>query len=109
MDDYGTGYSNTSHVIEYPFSMIKFDKSMIWAAMESQKAMCALKHNVAMIKEMNLHIVAEGVETKEQVEALKKLNCNYVQGYYFARPMIAKKFTEMLLNSEITEMFNIGK
>ena len=96
MDDYGTGFSNISHIIEYPFSLIKFDKSMIWASMNSEKAFCALKHNVSMIKELHMKIVAEGVETEEQAAALKELGCDYFQGYHFSKPVPKDEFISLL-------------
>ncbi len=96
MDDYGTGFSNTSQVIEYPFSIVKFDKSMIWSAMTSDKAMCALKYNMAMIKAMKMHIVAEGVETAEQAEILEKMGCDYFQGYYYSRPVPETEFLKLI-------------
>ena len=96
MDDYGTGFSDISHIIEYPFSLIKFDKSMVWASMKSEKAFCALKYNVAMIKELNMGIVAEGVETKQQADSLKELGFDYFQGFYYSKPVPGEDFLQLL-------------
>lgn len=92
MDDYGTGFSNTATIINYPFSTIKLDKSMIWSAMEDEKAMIALKHMISMSKELKLHIIAEGVETLAQANHLAVLGCDYFQGYYFSRPLDEEDF-----------------
>ncbi len=100
LDDYGTGYSNISNVITYPFYIIKLDKSMVWSALEDSKAMKALKHTIAMIKELNFHIVAEGVETLEQATLLGGLGCDYLQGYYFSKPVPEEQFLNMLRNRE---------
>lgn len=96
LDDYGTGYSNLSNLIKFPFYTIKLDKSMVWSAMESEKAMCALKHTISMIKEMNNVIVAEGVETKEQALMLTEMGCDYFQGYYYSKPVNKEEFLKIV-------------
>lgn len=96
LDDYGTGYSNISHVFSYPFHIIKIDKSMVWSAMADERAMRALRHTIAMIKDLDINIVAEGVETVEQADLLSKLGCGYLQGYYFSRPVPEKVFLGMI-------------
>lgn len=94
LDDYGTGYSNLCNLLKHPFRMIKLDKSMVWYAMENESAMCALRHTAAMIRDMNMDIVAEGVETKEQKEILTEMGCEYLQGYFFSKPVPEKEFLE---------------
>lgn len=92
LDDYGTGYSNLSNVLKYPFHIVKLDKSMVWYAMENEDAMRALRHTVSMIQDLDMHIVAEGVETEEQLIILKEMGCEYLQGYYFSRPVPESDF-----------------
>lgn len=96
LDDYGTGYSNLTNVLKYPFHIVKLDKSMVWYAMENERAMCALRHTVAMMQDLNKHIVAEGVETREQRDILEELGCHYLQGYYFSKPVPEPDFLERL-------------
>lgn len=96
LDDYGTGYSNLANVIKCPFHIVKLDKSMVWYAMENQNAMRALRHTVAMIKDMDIHIVAEGVETEEQMNILTEMGCEFLQGYYFSKPIPEKDFLARL-------------
>lgn len=96
LDDYGTGFSNMDHLINYPFHTIKLDKTMLWTAMTNIKAMMALKHTIAMIKDMDMNIVAEGVETKEQVDLLTELKCDFFQGYYYSKAVPDKEFVELL-------------
>ena len=96
MDDYGTGFSNMSTFIDYPFSTIKLDKSMIWSAMEDEKAMIALKHMISMSKELKLHIIAEGVESLSQANHLAVLGCDYFQGYFFSRPLDEEDFLKVI-------------
>ncbi len=97
LDDYGTGYSNLSNVLKYPFNIVKLDKSMVWYAMENEPAMRALRHTVAMIRDLEMHIVAEGVETEEQRRILTEMGCEYLQGYYFSKPVPEKNFLTTLM------------
>ena len=72
--------------------MIKLDKTLIWDAMKDDKAKVILKQIVTMIKELGMLVIAEGVETKEQVDLVKKLGCDFIQGYYYSYPLTAKDF-----------------
>lgn len=96
LDDYGSGLSNLSYIINYPFNTIKLDKSMVTSSTQNKKYMGILKHTIAMIKEMDMNIIAEGIETKEQSELLTSLGCDYFQGYYYSKPIGADDFLELL-------------
>ena len=96
LDDYGTGFSNATSLIEYPYHTIKIDKGVVWAAMENENAMKVLSHSVAMIKSLKMNIVAEGVETKEQAKELTTMGCDYFQGYYYSKPISAAEFVALL-------------
>ena len=100
LDDYGTGYSNTANLIKYVFHTIKLDKSMVWSAMENKKAMCALKHTIAMVKDMNMELVAEGVEDEEQVKTLTQLGCDFFQGYFYSKPVQREEFYKRISEQE---------
>ena len=96
LDDYGTGFSNTTFVIKYPFRIVKIDKSMVWSAMEDEKAMYALKYTMAMVKAMGMELVAEGVENEEHIRLLTELGCDFFQGYYYSKPVSGALFLEKL-------------
>lgn len=96
LDDYGTGFSNATSLIEYPYQTIKIDKGVVWAAMENENAMKVLTHSVAMIKSLRMDIVAEGVETMEQAEQLCEMGCDYFQGYYYSKPVRQEEFVSLL-------------
>ena len=100
LDDYGTGFSNTASIVEYPFHTIKLDKSMLWSSTDSEKAMCALEHMIAMIKSMHMELICEGVETQAQATMLENMGCDYFQGYYFSKPVSAEGFLELLARSQ---------
>ena len=67
--------------------MVKIDKSILWGAEKSELGMTVLTNTIYMIKQLNKKIVVEGVETKEQMELLRKLDVDYLQGYYFSKPI----------------------
>lgn len=102
LDDYGTGYSNVAYIMELPFHMIKLDKSMVWSSFENSRANIAFESTVAMIQKLGMHIVAEGVETYSQAAFLTSLGIEYLQGYYFAKPMPAKRFIKYLTEEQQT-------
>lgn len=92
MDDFGSGYSSLNILLETPFDVIKLDKKFIENMMLSGKGRLILEHVVHMADELSLGIVAEGVETREQVEQLQRIGCDQVQGYYYAKPMPEEEF-----------------
>ncbi len=96
LDDYGTGFSNATSLIQYPYNTIKIDKGVVWAAMENENAMKVLSHSVAMIKSLDMDIVAEGVETLEQANELSNMGCDYFQGYYYSKPVNSVDFVALL-------------
>lgn len=96
LDDYGTGFSNATSLIQYPYNTIKIDKGVVWAAMENENAMKVLTHSVAMIKSLKMNIVAEGVETLEQANELSNMGCDFFQGYYYSKPVNARDFISLL-------------
>lgn len=100
VDDYGTGFSNTDYLIEFPFDLVKLDKSVVWAATDNDKAMKVLEHTAAMIKSLGLKIVAEGVETFEQALMLRSIGCDFLQGYYFSKPVPPVEYVEFMKTAD---------
>ena len=96
MDDYGTGYSNMQSIFSLDFDVVKIDKSILWGAEETELGRIILGNSVRMIDQMNRQILVEGVETKEQVEMLKELCVDYLQGYYFSKPIPKNEFIEYI-------------
>ncbi len=87
IDDFGTGYSSLSYLHQLPFSTLKIDRSFVINMEVSESSATVVNTIIVMAKSLGLKIVAEGVETESQVNALKALNSDQLQGYYFARPM----------------------
>lgn len=102
LDDYGSGYSNMNYMLSLPFSMIKIDKGIVWSAAKDTRAYSALKSTITMISELGMSVLAEGVETKEQADWLTALGCDYLQGFYFAKPMPKNDFIELMKNKNAT-------
>ena len=96
MDDYGTGYSTTHYLIKLPLHIVKIDKSILWPAMKDQKSYNVLRQLVATIKSIDKKIVVEGVETQEMVDLLDKLNCDFLQGYFYSKPVPAQEIISYL-------------
>ena len=96
MDDFGSGYSSLNILLETPFDLIKLDKKFMENMMLSDKGRLILEQVVAMANKLGLELLAEGVETKEQVELLKGIGCDQVQGYYYAKPMPKDVFFKLL-------------
>ncbi|MGN0505173.1 MAG: EAL domain-containing protein [Lachnospiraceae bacterium] len=98
LDDYGTGYSNISRIVTFPFHIAKLDKSMVSEEKDS-KMDIALRNTINMLKELGMEIVAEGVETEEVLKKLTKYGCDYIQGYYFSKPLPKTEFVQFIKES----------
>lgn len=96
MDDFGSGFSGTGYLIDYPFATVKIDKHIVWEAFKNEKAMSVLKNTVKMIKEMKMSIVAEGIETQQYADTLIEMGCDLLQGYLYSRPITSDRFVEFL-------------
>lgn len=98
LDDFGSGYSNLKNLTQLPLKIAKLDKTLVWAYFEAenQKSKSVLIYAIKMLQELGLEIVAEGVETEEQMEALIELNVQHLQGYYFSKPVAENEFLELL-------------
>ncbi|WP_348733734.1 EAL domain-containing protein [Rheinheimera texasensis] len=87
IDDFGTGYSALNYLSRYPVDFIKIDKSFINLIAEQDKARALVAVLINMAKVLDVQVVAEGVETAEQFSVLQQLGCDFIQGYYFSRPL----------------------
>ena len=96
LDDFGTGFASVEYLIKFPFDVVKLDKSLVWAYMSTKKYEPILQHYMPMLHSLGTRIVAEGVETLEMVNALVELGCDYLQGYYYSRPIPKDKFLEFI-------------
>lgn len=103
LDDYGSGYSNMGYMLNLPFKMIKIDKYIVWSAFSDERANKALAATIKMIKSIGMTVLAEGVEEKEQVEWLSQMGCDFLQGYYFAKPLEKESFLKLMKKNVETQ------
>ena len=92
MDDFGTGYSSFSMLKNINIDVLKMDKSFFDDVLESRRGRIIIEAIIEMSHKLNMKVVAEGIETKEQVEYLKNIKCDMIQGYYFERPLQMEEF-----------------
>ena len=94
LDDYGTDHAEASFLFNMDFNIIKIDRNVLWQAEQNAAARIFLRNTVRMVKEMNLKIVVEGIETEEQKNFVSSLGCDYCQGFYFSKPLPKEEFLE---------------
>ncbi len=111
IDDFGKGYSSLSYLAEYPISMIKIDKLFIQDMLQQPKKQALVKSMVNLAHELNIQVIAEGVETQAQYDFLQAINCDGIQGYFYGKPMSAQQATDWLqanfvANPSLAQDFN---
>ena len=98
LDDYGTGYSNILRIARLPLNIIKLDKSYV-DDLEKPGMKTVISETVSMLKKMRKKILIEGVETYEEFDYFRNVGCDYIQGYYFSKPLTKQDFFEFLKNA----------
>lgn len=97
IDDFGTGYSSLSYLKRFPINLLKIDRSFINNSLNDKVDADIIRTIVVLAHSMGVEVIAEGVETEEQSDLLKNLNCDYVQGYFYGKPMPADQFEKTFL------------
>ena len=101
MDDFGTGYSNLTSVLNFPFTFIKLDRSLVYRVPEDRQAELMVRTLMALFHDMGKRLVAEGVETEVQALRLRDLGADMIQGFYYARPMPPEQLTAFFTQSRL--------
>ncbi|MGO0882567.1 bifunctional diguanylate cyclase/phosphodiesterase [Clostridioides difficile] len=96
MDDFGSGYSSVNMLKNIPLNVIKLDRGFFIDDKNIEKSQIVIKSIVSLIKQLGIRVVAEGIETKSQVEMLRQANCDIIQGYYFSKPLPVKEFEKLV-------------
>lgn len=95
LDDFGTGYSNMVRISALPLHIVKLDRSFTWTE-GNENLQIILNNSIKMIKRLDMKIVVEGVETEEMLNTFTDLECDYIQGYYFSKPLPRDQFVEYI-------------
>ena len=98
LDDFGTGYSSLSYLKRFPFDVLKIDRSFVKDVATDPEDKALIEAMIAMAHGLNIKVVGEGAETREQVDFLRSRNCDAVQGYYFSKPIPADQFIDLARN-----------
>ena len=96
LDDFGTGRSNLDYFVEMPVERVKFDYSLTQQYLDNDRAHCVIESVVEMVHHMGLSVVSEGVETQEQLDAMCGLGVEFIQGFYFSKPLKREEFIAFL-------------
>ena len=96
LDDYGTGYSNMEAVFSLDFNVIKIDKSILWAAEREDHGKAILENSINMIHDMGYKVLIEGVEKKSHLLLAKNLNADFIQGFYFSKPIPRNELVRLI-------------
>lgn len=97
IDDFGTKYSSLSRIKQLPIDKIKIDKEFIWGLSDNSKDQAITKTIILLGKSLDIKLIAEGAQTKEQIDFLKAMECDEVQGYYYYKPMPAEELESILV------------
>jgi EAL domain-containing protein (putative c-di-GMP-specific phosphodiesterase class I) len=96
VDDFGTGYSSLSYLQKFPVDALKIDQSFVGRIATAGDEASIVRAVISMAHSLRLRVIAEGVETVEQLEFLKARECDEAQGYYFSRPVPPEQFARLL-------------
>lgn len=100
MDDFGTGYSSLSHLHSFPFDVLKIDRSFVQRMNTGEQPLKIVQTIVELARVLRMDVVAEGIETEEQLDLLRSMGCRYGQGYLFAPPLPAAKIARLLARND---------
>lgn len=106
LDDFGTGYSSLAYLKQLPISELKIDKSFVVGLPHDLDNTAIVNSVIFLAKAMNLNVVAEGVETLEQWQYLKNLDCEIFQGYYFSRPLPASDIENLITTEKYKRLID---
>ena len=101
IDDFGTGYSSLSYLKKFPISELKIDQSFLRGFPANDEDTAIVRAIIALAHSLDLYVTAEGVETQEQVNGLKNISCELLQGYYFSKPLAFDDFKAYYLDYQV--------
>lgn len=96
IDDFGTGYSSLNYLKRFPIDTLKIDRSFVTQMMENEENLAIVRTIVALAQNLGMDVVAEGVETEDQLKLLRKLECENGQGYLFSTPLGGRQLNQFI-------------
>jgi diguanylate cyclase (GGDEF)-like protein len=96
LDDFGTGYSSLAYIRDFPFDRLKIDRSFVHGLKNSDRALAIIEAVANFGRILGKHVVAEGIETEQEMQAMQRVGCTHLQGYLFSRPVPAEKIEAMI-------------
>jgi EAL domain-containing protein (putative c-di-GMP-specific phosphodiesterase class I) len=101
IDDFGTGYSSLSYLQRFPIDTLKIDRSFVMQMMENEENLAIVRTIVALAQNLGMDVVAEGVETEDQLMLLRKLECENGQGYLFSTPLGGRQLEQFMASYNV--------
>ncbi|MGH9518252.1 MAG: putative bifunctional diguanylate cyclase/phosphodiesterase, partial [Terriglobales bacterium] len=109
IDDFGTGYSSLSYLHRFPLDTLKIDRSFVAQLGEGRDGVAIVRSILDLARNLGMQIIAEGAETEKQVAQLRRLGCEFAQGYYFSEPLEASRATDLLRSSNTALASRLGE
>ena len=101
IDDFGTGYSSLSYLVSFPLDVLKIDRSFIQHMCSLDDKQAIVDAIIQMAHRLQMKVVAEGVETRQQEQLLKSMGCDYIQGYYYSKPLPLEELIDFIQYWEV--------
>jgi len=99
LDDFGTGYSSLNYLKTFPVDVLKIDRAFVRDIVPEKSGIAMISAMISLAHALNLQVVAEGVEEEAELNVLREHGCEYVQGYYFSKPLSVADFTKLIVES----------
>jgi EAL domain-containing protein (putative c-di-GMP-specific phosphodiesterase class I) len=98
IDDFGVGYSSLSRLTKLPVDMLKIDRGFVQSMTVDSNSLNVTRAVIDLAHDLDMQVIAEGVETRGQFQILSRMGCQYIQGYYISKPLGEKEAEEFLIN-----------
>lgn len=107
LDDFGTGFSSLSHLLQFPIDVLKIDRNFVLNILTQKDSMSLVSTIIAMAHNLGMKVIAEGVEDQQQVDLLRSLHCDIIQGYVFSRPLGAEQIPDFINQLIAADVHNV--